>query len=119
MTEREPSWPPEAIWPPGGLTAAESAIEPRAWFLPARDGYPLAVLSWPSALAAPRGRIVILHGVQSLAGWYHGLGRRLAAAGYESHFPDRRGSGANTQARGHAPSARCLVDDVVNALESI
>ena len=64
----------------------------------------------------PRGRVVVLHGVQSHGGWYHRLGRTLAEAGYEAHFPDRRGSGANRRDRGHAPSARRLLDDVAEYL---
>ena len=56
---------------------------------------------------------MVLHGVQSHAGWYHGLGRRLACHGYHAHFPDRRGSGSNTEARGHTPSAQRLLDDVL------
>ena len=78
----------------------------------ASDGYPLHVASWP-ALGESRGRVVVLHGVQSHSGWYHGLGSRLAAAGYDASFPNRRGSGPNRQDRGHAPSAVRLVDDVL------
>lgn len=59
---------------------------------------------------------MVLHGVQSHGGWYHGLGRTLAEAGYEAHFPDRRGSGANARDRGHAPSLRRLLDDVAEWL---
>src|SRR6185437_13729848 len=44
------------------------------------------------------------------------LGRTLARAGYEVHFPDRRGSGANRQARGDTPSAARLIDDVAERL---
>ena len=47
----------------------------------ASDGYPLHVRIWPRP-AMPRGQVVVLHGVQSHGGWYHGLGRSLAAAGY-------------------------------------
>jgi alpha-beta hydrolase superfamily lysophospholipase len=65
-----------------------------------------------------RGRVVILHGVQSHGGWYHGLGRRLAEAGYETSFPDRRGSGANSLDRGHAPSARRLLADLTEWLDT-
>jgi alpha-beta hydrolase superfamily lysophospholipase len=62
---------------------------------------------------------VVLHGVQSHGGWYHGLGRTLAAAGYETHFPDRRGSGANQADRGHTPSSRRLIDDVAERLRAL
>lgn len=93
-------------------------IEPRAEDHRASDGYSFQVLVWPVP-GTPRGRVVVLHGVQSHAGWYHRLGRSLAEAGYEAHFPDRRGSGANAEARGHAPSARRLIDDVSERIESI
>lgn len=81
----------------------------------ASDGYPLAVLTWPTP-GPLRARVVILHGVQSHAGWYHGLGRTLAESGFETYFPDRRGSGANRRERGHAPSSRRLLDDLAELL---
>src|SRR3954462_637309 len=84
----------------------------------ASDGYSIHVAVWPTA-AAPRGRVVILHGVQSHGGWYDGLGRTLAGAGYETHFPDRRGSGANRAHPGHAPSSRRLVVDVTERLDEL
>lgn len=84
----------------------------------ASDGYPLHVAIWPTA-GPPRGRVVILHGVQSHGGWYQRLGRTLADAGYETHFPDRRGSGANRGDRGHTPSARRLIDDVAEQLRAL
>ena len=77
----------------------------------ASDGYPILVATWP-AQGPVRGRVVVLHGVQSHQGWYHGLGRRLADAGFQAIFPDRRGSGGNTNDRGHTPSPRRLVEDV-------
>jgi acylglycerol lipase len=89
--------------------------EPQTWRQEASDGYPIHVASWPVRGPA-RGRVVVLHGVQSHGGWYHGLGRILAEAGYEAHFPDRRGSGANGLDRGHTPSARRLVDDQAELL---
>lgn len=93
-------------------------IEPRAEVQVASDGYELHNLVWP-APGAPRGRVVVLHGVQSHGGWYHRLGRTLAEAGYETHFPDRRGSGANRADRGHAPSARRLLADVSERLATL
>src|SRR3954466_4465179 len=92
--------------------------EPRTWLQEASDGYPIHVASWPPAGPA-RGRVVVLHGVQSHGGWYHGLGRTLAAAGYEAHFPDRRGSGAHREDRGHAPGAGRLLADLAGALETL
>jgi acylglycerol lipase len=84
----------------------------------ASDGYPLHVRTWPAA-SRPRGQVVVLHGVQSHGGWYHQLGRSLAAAGYSTSFPDRRGSGANSRDRGHTQSARRLNMDVVEWLREL
>ena len=84
----------------------------------ASDGYALHVLEWPIG-GRPKGRIVVLHGVQSHGGWYHDLGSALASAGYEAHFPDRRGSGTNQEDRGHTPSAQRLVDDVAEVLAKL
>lgn len=83
----------------------------------ASDGYPLHVAIWP-ALPPARGLIVVLHGVQSHGGWYHGLGLSLAQAGYVASFPDRRGSGANQHERGHTRSARRLMLDLVEWLQA-
>jgi alpha-beta hydrolase superfamily lysophospholipase len=57
--------------------------------------------------------------VQSHSGWYHHLGQTLAEAGYEAHFPDRRGSGANRADRGHAPSAWRLLADLAEWLKTL
>src|ERR1700733_15329567 len=84
----------------------------------ASDGYPLHVRIWP-AEAKPHGQVVVLHGVQSHGGWYHGLGRSLAAAGYTVSFPDRRGSGANAIDRGHTPTARRLNLDLAEWVRSL
>jgi alpha-beta hydrolase superfamily lysophospholipase len=92
--------------------------EPRVETQRAGDGYALHVAVWPAA-GSLKGRVVVLHGVQSHGGWYHGLGRTLAAAGYETHFPDRRGSGANQADRGHTPSSRRLIDDVAERLRAL
>ncbi len=83
----------------------------------ASDGYSLHVTRWP-ALGTPRGRCVILHGVQSHAGWYENLGRVLSSRGYETIFPDRRGSGKNHVDRGHVSSSRRLVADIEELVAS-
>jgi alpha-beta hydrolase superfamily lysophospholipase len=92
--------------------------ESRAETQTASDGYEIQVAVWP-ATGTPRGRVVVLHGVQSHGGWYHRLGRTLAEAGYEAHFPDRRGSGANRADRGHAPSSRRLLADLAEWLTTL
>jgi alpha-beta hydrolase superfamily lysophospholipase len=94
------------------MTEAEPATAPEPRTFAASDGYPLHVAAWRPA-GRPKGLVVVLHGVQSHSGWYHNLGRNLAAAGYLASFPDRRGSGANRADRGHASSAGRLVRDLV------
>ncbi len=95
---------------------SETGMEVRTFV--ASDGYPLHVTLWRAAQQSARGHVVILHGVQSHGGWYKRLGRSLASAGYEVSFPDRRGSGANQRERGHTPSARRLIQDLVDWLEA-
>jgi alpha-beta hydrolase superfamily lysophospholipase len=92
--------------------------EPRIATWAASDGYPIHVASWPTS-GPPRGRVVVLHGVQSHGGWYHRLGRTLAESGYEARFPDRRGSGANRIDRGHTPSTGRLLADVTEYLATL
>jgi acylglycerol lipase len=93
-------------------------IEPRYETQVASDGYTIHLTVWPVS-GRVRGRVVILHGVQSHGGWYHTLGRTLAEADYEARFPDRRGSGANRVDRGHAPSAGRLAQDLAESLKSL
>src|SRR4051812_39872922 len=92
--------------------------DPRIETWSASDGYPIHVASWPTA-EPPRARVVVLHGVQSHGGWYHRLGRTLSGGGYEAHFPDRRGSGANRVDRGHTPSTGRLLFDVAEYLAGL
>jgi alpha-beta hydrolase superfamily lysophospholipase len=66
----------------------------------------------------PRATIVCIHGIQSHAGWYEQSCERLAEDGYDVYFLDRRGSGANKEARGDAPGFRRLLDDLAEFLET-
>ncbi len=90
-------------------------IEPRLQTFQASDGYPMHLKTWP-AEERLKGRVVILHGVQSHGDWYPNLGRSLAKSGFEAVFPDRRGSGANPRDRGHTPSSNRLIADVADIL---
>ncbi|MEW4567946.1 alpha/beta fold hydrolase [Tautonia sp. JC769] len=93
-------------------------IEPTTHQIRTSDGYSIHVTRW-SPETDPRASCVILHGVQSHAGWYHGLGRFLAEAGIEAHFPDRRGSGSNQEERGHCPSSGRLIEDVIEICRAV
>jgi alpha-beta hydrolase superfamily lysophospholipase len=67
----------------------------------------------------PLAEVVMLHGIQSHAGWYEHSCRVLAEAGFAVSFLDRRGSGRNQEARGDAPSFRRLLDDVAEYVQSL
>jgi alpha-beta hydrolase superfamily lysophospholipase len=95
----------------------ESSAEVRTFV--ASDGYPLAVTVWPVVARPAKGQLVVIHGVQSHAGWYHHLGRTLARAGYVTSFPDRRGSGANQRDRGHTPTPRRLNLDLAEWIAKV
>ena len=87
---------------PGRSGMTEQRPRPNVRTFAASDGYPLHVAVWPPSRSGAGARSSSLHGVQSHSGWYHNLGRTLAASGYLASFPDRRGSGANQADRGHA-----------------
>jgi alpha-beta hydrolase superfamily lysophospholipase len=54
-----------------------------------------------------------LHGIQSHSGWYLHSSSRLCEAGFEVFYLDRRGSGLNTEMRGHVDNFQILLDDLV------
>lgn len=83
----------------------------------ATDGYAFRYRHFPPHRVS-RGRVVYIHGIQSHGGWYEASSRRLAQAGYEVFFLDRRGSGLNEQARGDCPSFRRLLADIAEFIQA-
>ena len=81
----------------------------------ASDGYAFYFRRWAPD-GRPRARVVFLHGIRSHGGWYGRSCSRLADAGFEVYFLDRRGSGLNTARRGDCPGFRRLIDDVADFL---
>jgi alpha-beta hydrolase superfamily lysophospholipase len=77
----------------------------------AADGYRLHARVW-TPQGSPRARILLLHGIISHAGWYQLSCQRLAQAGVETHFLDRRGSGLNAAARGDVEEFETWLADV-------
>jgi alpha-beta hydrolase superfamily lysophospholipase len=75
-----------------------------------RDGARLYYRHW--LVPSPRGVVVLIHGIQSHSLWYGGTCARLAAAGYDTAFLDRRGSGLNRAQRGDAPERWTFADDL-------
>jgi alpha-beta hydrolase superfamily lysophospholipase len=81
------------------------------------DGYRLRYRTWAPE-GAPRAALVLLNGVMSHSGWFQPLAGPLLGAGLKVVGADRRGTGLNQEARGDAPSARALVDDVKRVAEA-
>jgi alpha-beta hydrolase superfamily lysophospholipase len=77
-----------------------------------RDGTPLHGLLWRAPV--PAAGLLILHGMQSHAGWFEvsGTPDHLAANGVTVFAFDRRGSGHSGGERGHAPSSSAFLDDL-------
>lgn len=107
--------------PPPGCDRAGSAafrrLESNGYR--ASDGYLLQYRHWAADLPVPRAVVVALHGIQSHSGWYAYSSRRLAEAGFDVYFLDRRGSGLNSAARGHAIHEDRLIHDVTQFLTEI
>ncbi len=82
------------------------------------DGYKTPAHVYTAQAAQPRPQpqrqdpVVYLHGIQSHPGWFSGSAAYLASMGHPVLLPTRRGSGANSVARGDAASAELLCQDV-------
>jgi len=76
----------------------------------ASDGYPIGFRHGKAN--SSRGILLATHGIQSHSGWYQYSSRRLAEAGFDIYFADRRGSGVNGRQRGHASHGLRLINDV-------
>jgi acylglycerol lipase len=61
--------------------------------------------------------VVFLHGITSHGGWYNRSCEHLAAAGFDVHFLDRRGSGLNIEQPGDVDCWQTWLDDVRVYLE--
>ena len=95
-----------------------TAPPPRIAFYDAADGRRLAARIFDSN-ATPRAHVVFLHGISSHGGWYVRSGLYLAAAGFQVHSLDRRGSGLNADQRGDVDRWQTWIQDVAVYLERI
>lgn len=84
----------------------------------AGDGYRWSYRRYPTR-APQKAEIVLIHGIQSHAGWYTHSCTRLAEEGFGVSFLDRRGSGMNQEGRGDCPSFRRLLDDIAEYINSL
>ena len=94
-----------------GLSAVVAAEDIEVVDNPAEGRYEVRVggaLAGSAFYDIEPGRVIFLHGIQSHGGWYPRSCSKVAAAGYEVFFLERRGCGLNSEARGDAPSFRRL-----------
>jgi alpha-beta hydrolase superfamily lysophospholipase len=81
------------------------------------DGYILRYRTWSPA-GAPHATFVLLNGVMSHSGWFQPLADHVVARGVKLVGADRRGTGLNERARGDAPSAAMVIDDVLRIIDA-
>ena len=84
----------------------------------ASDGYTFYYRHF-TPVGVPKARLVWIHGIRSHGGWYQRSCQRLAEAGFEVCFLDRRGSGLNTTQRGDCPNFRRLIDDLAEFIQQL
>ena len=92
------------------------ARRPRRRFLCLSDFVPTSVYVHRREGAAARLPVLYVHGIQSHGGWYVGSSAAMADAGHPVYQVTRRGSGDSPAPRGHARSARQLLEDVAFAV---
>lgn len=100
----------------------DSQVAVEALNLELPDGYATSVFRYRHAGAggAPDRSptmlpVLYMHGIQSHPGWFSASACHLAQLGHTVYQVTRRGSGANTQARGDVACAGQLLDDVASA----
>src|SRR5688572_11449295 len=83
----------------------------------AGDGTSLAVRAYPGVRDGPVALVV--HGMASHMGWYHGLAEALQADGVTVYMSDRRGVALSQGTPGHANNWKILVQDLLRVAEEI
>ena len=77
------------------------------------DGTATFTREWaPPDGVAPRGSVLLVHGLGEHSGRYDHVARRLAAIGLEVHGYDLRGHGRSEGPRGSIPADDALLDDL-------
>ena len=79
------------------------------------DGLALALSEW--SVAAPRGLVVVVHGLGEHAARYGHVAAALNAAGWSVFAHDQRGHGRSGGLRGTLPRADALLEDLALVLD--
>src|ERR1700712_3655076 len=83
------------------------------------DGLLLTTRTWPTEHPAPRGVVVLVHGLGEHINRYDHVAHRLAAQGFDVVGYDHRGHGRSPGARGGAPSELALCADLGHVLRAV
>lgn len=83
------------------------------------DGLALHTHHWPTAAAATRGRVLIVHGLGEHGGRYAHVAAALNAAGWDVAGWDHRGHGRSAGPRGGIPDAEALLRDTARAIDAL
>ena len=85
--------------------------------LAAVDGVTLQWREWPRA--APRGTVILVHGLGEHLGRHEDVAARLNAWGWRVAAADLRGHGRSAGARGGLPHADALLDDLSRLIDVV
>lgn len=81
------------------------------------DGLTLHLRRWPAASAAPRGSVVLVHGLGEHAGRYVHVAEHLAARGFHVVGHDHRGHGRSGGPKGGLAAADDLLRDLAGVID--
>ena len=82
------------------------------------DGLTLHLRTWPVATAAPRGKVLIVHGLGEHSGRYDHVAAQLAADGWAVQAYDQRGHGRSNGRRGGLAAEHSLLDDLGRVVQA-
>ncbi|PTT93233.1 alpha/beta hydrolase, partial [Pelomonas sp. HMWF004] len=84
------------------------------------DGLQLHTRHWPaSTAAAPRGQLLLVHGLGEHSGRYAELAAALNAQGWDVHGWDHRGHGQSPGPRGDIPEPQALLRDTACVIDGL
>jgi alpha-beta hydrolase superfamily lysophospholipase len=85
----------------------------------AGDGQNIALQDWPLPDdVAPRGVVIVVHGLGEHAGRHDALARRLNGWGFATRSYDQYGHGESSGPRGTLPTSTRLLEDLIDIVDS-
>ncbi len=87
--------------------------------LPTADGLGLHLRHWPTPAAAPRGTVLLVHGLGEHVGRYAHVALALNDAGWHASGFDQRGHGRSGGRQGVVAAADSLLDDLGAVIDAV